>query len=203
MTAVVLSAGKATRLNGMCKALVYVAGERAIDRQAAVLDAEPLVVVRTEHVEDVKAAGYHPVVCDELGGPIRALKAALAHCKRGEPVTVLFADTMLEHVPSDVSNWVMYDYAWGGREWDTVHLYSNGVFSARAWYPDKDYRAVAVGAYSFSDVDALKWATENVPDDGPLAWMLNAYPHKLDGVRAVGWRDVGDFDSIAKFAEER
>jgi hypothetical protein len=199
MTAVVLSAGRATRLNGMCKALVWVAGRRAVDRQAEVLGVDPLVVVRTEDVQAVRAAKYRPVVCDDLGGPVRALKAALPECDPDEPVVVLFADTMVRSLPLSRSNWVGYDFTWGGREWDTVHLYSNGVFSSRAWFPAKDYRSVAVGAYSFSDVAALRWACENAPDDGPFAWMLNAYPHPLEGVRAHGWQDVGDVEAVGRY----
>lgn len=201
MTSIVLSAGKATRLNGMCKALVYVNGDRAVDRQTKVLGHKPFVVVRTEHAQDVRDAGYRPVICDSLGGPVRALKAAVGYVNNADQVTVLFADTMLRSLP-DGSDWVGYSYAYGGREWDTVHLDTNGVFSARAWFPAGDYRPVAVGAYSFADVPALKEALRHVPDDGPFAWLLNAYPHGLSGERIHGWQDVGDLDAIARFEED-
>lgn len=201
MTTIVLSAGEASRLGGVCKALVDVKGVRAIDRQARKLANKPFVVVRSEHAAAISEAGYRPVICDDLGGPVRALKAAIGYVYRKDPVTVLFADTMFESLPEG-SNWVGYSYAYGGREWDTVHLYANGVFSARAWFPQADYRAVAVGAYSFSDVEAVKRALLQVPDDGPFAWFLNAYPHPLNGERIHGWQDVGDPDAIARFEED-
>lgn len=201
MTDIVLAAGKATRLNGMCKALVHVAGRRAIDRQAEVLGAKPTVVVRTEDAQAVEAAGYDVVVCDELGGPTRALRAAL-DALEPDTVRVLFADTMLRTVP-EPGNWVLYDYAYGGREWDTVHNYSNGVFSARAWFPETDYRSVAVGAYSFTDSPTLRATIDRVPDDGPLAWLLNAYPHLLNGIRAHGWQDIGDLEAIQRFDTDK
>jgi len=201
MTDIVLAAGKASRLGGSCKALIEVAGRRAIDRQAELL-SDPLVVVRSKHAQAVVDAGYRPVVCDTLGGPIRALRTALEEVDDRDTVRVVFADTMLRTIP-EPGNWVLYDYAYGGREWDTVHLYTTGVFSARSWFPASDYRAVAVGAYSFTDVPTLRATIRRVPDDGPFAWLLNAYPHLLSGIRAHGWQDVGTPESLAKYEVDK
>lgn len=199
MSVVVLSAGKASRLGGICKALTDVKGRTAIDRQTEALGEKPLLVVHSQHSRFVAERGFDFRVCDEYGGPIRALKAALPFVEF--PLTVLFADTLFTRLPTG-SDWVGYGYRKGGREWDTIELTPKGVFSARAWYPDDGFHAVAAGAYNFSDRDGLLAAVDEVPDDGPMAWLCNAYPFPLEAERLLGWQDVGDFKAIARFESD-
>lgn len=196
MTTVLLSAGKATRLGGGCKALTKVGGITMYGWVTAAAGEEPLVVARSEHLPELDEHSVdHIFVHDDLGGPAAALHAALPMCDEG-PLTVLYADTWLRELP-DGDEWCGVAAALGGRNWDVAEC---GLLAYR--YVDNDEVAVvAVGAYRFP----AKWKLERALDhelrtgqgEVGLADVVNDLALPL--LPIVGWQDVGDLASLDRW----
>ena len=204
MTTVLLSAGNATRLGpaapGGCKALVEVGGRTMLDWWWEVGDDDDLlVVVRSEHVELCPALeGVRYAVCDEGGGPARALAHVLPLLNEG-PITVAYADTWLPGLPRG-EEWCGVAAARGGRRWDVVE---DGLLA----YRDVDLgevALVAVGAYRFGARWRLELALDHelrlAPPDAEVGLADVVNDLGLPLVPVQGWRDVGDRDALAAWS---
>lgn len=201
MTAILLSAGKASRLGGLapdgCKALVKVAGTTMLDHWAGVFDDDLLVVVRSEHVPAMTGRGIDFVTCDSGGGPAVALRTGLALAVEDQPVTVIYADTWVPAWAVPVGDdWCAVAAAGGGRRWDTL---VEGQL-AYEWVDTDEVALVAVGLYRFSDPDRLAKCLAAAIDDTDetgLAPVVNLYGSPM--VPVVGWQDVGDPEAIDRW----
>lgn len=197
MTAVLLSAGKATRLGlrapAGCKALLNVGGRTMLDWWR---DFYPdlLLVCRTEHATLVPE-GVQTVICDEGGGPARALAEALPYCDEG-PIIVMYADTWVQEIPQGVE-WCGVAAAKGGRNWD---VFEAGLCAYRA-VPEDEVAVVSVGLYKFAEKWRLALALTHEllhgGDDVGLADVVNDLDLPLEPV--VGWRDVGDEQALKRW----
>lgn len=198
MTAFLLSAGNATRLDdlapGGCKAMTIVGGQTMLDWWASSLGEMPTVVCRSDHLV-VLPDNVNTVICDTGGGPARALQAALDVCDPDEPVTVAYADTWLYELPEG-DEWCAVAAAPGGRSWDVVE-------DGFVWYGDPiDAALVCVGAYRFGDFERLARSVDDALEashnaEVGMGEVVNFY--LLPYVPAFGWQDVGDPDALGRW----
>lgn len=200
MTAVLLSAGKATRLGDRapqgCKALVEVGGETMLGHWRKRFSADDfLVVCRSEHQDAMDDAGVRSVVCDTGGGPAAALAAALPYCSG--PTTVIYADTWSSHLP-EADAFCGVAAASGGRNWDVVE---DGLVAYRH-VEVGEVALVAVGLYRFPELGPLRVAIGKArsmaaflgDSEAGLADVVNHLD--IPFVPVVGWRDVGTPDAL-------
>lgn len=195
MTAVLLSAGKSTRLQlrapGGCKALLKVGGRTMLDWWRDFFP-DLLVVVRSEHAE-LLPDDVMRLVCDQGGGPARALAAALPALGNG-PITVIYADTWLPEIPEG-DEWVGVAAAKGGRNWD---VFEDGLCASRLVEPDEVVLA-AVGVYRIAE----KWRLELAlscelalvaDQECGMADVVNDLDLPMEPV--YGWQDVGTVEAL-------
>lgn len=199
MSALLLSAGEASRLRGIapggCKAMTIVGGLTMVGWWTALLGERPTVVCRSEHLA-VLPDDIDTVICDAGGGPARALEAGLAAVKPDEPVTVAFADTWLPELPEG-PEWCAVAAADPGRFWDVVE---DGL----VYYGDPgEVALVCVGAYRFAEPERLAeavsraLATPSLTPEVPMGEVVNAY--RLPFVAVSGWQDVGDPGALSRW----
>lgn len=199
MSALLLSAGQATRLGDIapagCKAMTIVGGLTMIDWWSARLGGRPTVVCRGEHLS-VIPDDVDTIVCDEGGGPARALAKALPLCAPDEPVTVAYADTWLRSIP-DSPEWCLVAAAPGGRAWDIVE----DGFVSYADVPADETALVCVGAYRFAEPDRLEVAVDDAlrrnEGDVGMGEVINRYG--LPFLPADAWQDVGDRQALGRW----
>ena len=197
MKAVILAAGKSTRLGGQSKLLVEAGGKPVHEWHRQALEGfEVGAVVRPTDFNDVerevpwlkKLVGHN-----DYDGPVGALLAYLG--ESSEPITVIYADTLLPTVPKDDHDWVAVAPApW--RVWD----YYDGE-----WTRGVPYVEVCIGAYRFSCISCLKCISRNLLQkaDGIEVHMVDvirAYSeeHIIQRLRVEGWQDAGDPEAIAR-----
>ena len=195
--AVILAAGKATRLGGENKLLVEAGGVPVARWHERLLRGIPTTVVtRTEDVKAVsEAVTWAKLVAhDELDGPVGALKAYRSMVRHPEEETlVIFADTLLVPQPFPEGSWVGVAPA-PARVWDLP--------SPWGWTRGKPYLSVCVGIYAFDNArrldDAIGLLT--VGPDVPFAKLLHAYAlsSRLKENTVRGWHDAGDRDAISR-----
>lgn len=189
-----LSAGRATRLDGVCKAMNLVGGRTMYEWWRRCQLTKPTVVCRSEHARSIPGP---TIICDEGGGPAFALRAALALVTEG-PVTVTYADTWVPAVPHD-TEFCGVAAARGPRSWDVVE---DGLVAYRH-VDEAEAALVAVGLYRFADVDRLTKCIDEaigrrtIGAEVGLADVVNAYG--LPFVPVLGWQDVGDPQAIARW----
>lgn len=201
--AVILAAGKSTRLGGSNKLLVEAGGLPVHAWHERLLgDIPTAIVTRTEEAAEVALA--LPWVSRVIGhskydGPVGALAAYLEAYRDEGELLVLFADTLIAPQPRIPSgDWVGVAYA-PARRWDfptTEGWYARGVPLVE----------VCVGAYSFSSVPDLTKAIEIARSeaakagevDVPMTRLLNAYMtlHRIDPLHVYSWHDAGDWEAI-------
>jgi hypothetical protein len=194
--AVILAAGKATRLGGENKLLVEAGGVPVARWHERLLRGIPTTIVtRSDQAASVmEVATWAKVIAhDELDGPVGALKAYRSITRHPEEETiVLFADTLLVPQPLPAGSWVGVAPA-PARVWDLP--------SPWGWTRGKPYLTVCVGIYAFDNArrldDAIGFLT--VGPDVPFAKLLHAYAlsSRLNQNNVRGWHDAGDRDAIA------
>lgn len=191
-TALLLSAGKAERLGGLapggCKAMVEVGGRSMLDWWR---DAFPRLIVacRSEH-NDVLPNDVPRVICNEGGGPARALRKAMDACDQG-PITVIYADTWVPVVPRGPS-WCAVAPADGGRKW---YVAEDGLLNYR--YVDEGVtEIVGVGLFRFPEKWRLTLALEHelavTPEGQDCGLDVVSNDLGLEFEPVLGWQDVGD-----------
>lgn len=193
MTAVLLSAGRATRLGGRCKALVEVGGRTMIEHWSDRFD-DLLVVCRAEHVHDVQCQHAWVVPFDEGGGPARALDAALPHLTESGLLTVIYADTYVSApLPAGI-DWTGVAAAQGGRPW---YVAEHGGLDYRNTHPSEVVLA-GVGLFRFSDLDRLRQCLHAALDGRDKEVGMDAVHNLYAAPFAVinGWQDVGTEEAL-------
>lgn len=193
MTALMLSAGKATRLNGACKAAAVIGRRPMHEWWHRVLLERITVVCRSEHAD---ALPTQTIVCDDGGGPAVALATALESplVDSDRPLTVIFGDTWVPACPL-ADEFCGVAAAGGGRSWDVIE---DGLLAYRH-VDDGEAALVAIGLYRFARPDDLRTVLDKVIADAHptaevgMADVVNAYG--LPFVPVTGWQDVGDFDA--------
>jgi len=195
--AVILAAGKATRLGGENKLLVEAGGVPVSRWHERLLRGIPTTIVtRSDQAAAVMdVATWAKVIAhDELDGPVGALKAYRSTARHSEEETiVLFADTLLVPQPLPAGSWVGVAPA-PARVWDLP--------SPWGWTRGKPYLPVCVGIYAFDNSRRLDDAIERlaVGPDVPFAKLLHAYAlsSRLNQNNVRGWHDAGDRDAISR-----
>ena len=195
--AVVLSAGRASRLSGVNKLLVKAAGKSVLEWHERAFSGWRLdAVVRVDDVVNVLRAGWRGgtlVGTDQCDGPAGALRSYVEAAQLDEPIVVVFADTLLVDLPADVGDWVGTAPApW--RVWD----YRLGD----TWMRGVPAVEVCVGLYRFDDAQALRESLNALPTgtEVPMTALLREYEKKrrLSTVLVRGWQDAGDREALAK-----
>lgn len=190
MTAVLLSAGKASRLGDLaptgCKALLEVRGKTMLDWWRDFFP-ELVIVCRSEH-EPLLPTSVDRVICDDGGGPAVALAAALPLCDI-EPTTVIYADTWVAEIPKG-DEWCGVGAATGPRVWDVVE---GGLVASREVGID-EAALVACGLYRFAEKWRLELALshELIDAEGEVGLADVVNDLGLPMVPVFGWRDVGE-----------
>jgi len=197
MKAVILAAGKSTRLAGENKLLVNAGGIPVHEwHRRALKGFDVGAVVRPTDFSEVNEA--MPWLEKIMGhgvydGPVGALHAYIR--TMNEPITVVYGDTLLPEVPTEDADWVAVARApW--RVWD----YYDGE-----WTRGVPYVQVCVGAYRFSCISCVKHIAKNLLDnaDGEEVHMVDlirsySEEHIIQRLRVEGWQDAGDLDAIAR-----
>jgi len=207
--AVILAAGRATRLGGRNKLLVKAAGRPVADYHARALAGyETTAIVRYEEREQVRseAPWLHTVIGDNRGGgPVGALTAYFEsdHFKRDRPLLVVYGDTLLDEIPERPGSWVGVAAA-PTRTWD----FHDGI----EWTRGTPTALVCVGLYRFDRPDILEQIAHQLRERALLqgkaethmaeALRYYAEQRRLPAQRVPGWRDAGDNEALAKLERE-
>lgn len=195
MTNIVLTAGRALRMGHLapdgCKALVQFRGRPMIEWQLDVL-GEATIVCRSQHARQLSK--YGPVIPDDTTrGPAFALNAAL-HAPVDGPVTVVYADSFFDVLPSD-DDWCGIGYGHGGRSWDVIR--GNSIVYEEV--PEGAEATVCVGMYRFADPWRLVRRVVGICARGTgsagMPPILSGYP--VPFVHIPSWRDVGTPEALA------
>jgi hypothetical protein len=198
MNAVILSAGRATRLGGINKLTVSAGGRKVHEWHqrllagytvAAVVDADSADEITSEAQwldEVISHTAYD--------GPAGALLAYLdRHDDEGELI-VLFADTLLRNLPNTRGNWVAMASA-PSRVWD---YYEEGE-----WRRGAPRIPVCVGLYQFDCTKCLQSTIQSListanTSEISLADVLSLYgiTHQIQRIDVDDWQDAGDMTAI-------
>lgn len=194
MRALVLSAGKATRLEGQCKALVKVRGRRVLDWQLVGLAGYSTALVVSEPHEDVPI--QQRVVPREHRGPGGALAWSVNPDWTG-PLLVVYGDTLWAPQPLPEGDWIgVAKPPRLDRNWDVATERTVVYRRARA------REQVCVGLYQFADAGRLRTAIDLACSEVPrtaevgMADILRRYPVRPARVPIEGWTDVGDVAAL-------
>ena len=198
--AVILAAGKSTRLGGANKLLVEAGGAPAHEWHERLLRGIPTTIItRSEDRAEVAAAATWAEVIahPKFDGPVGALSSYVEfYGDRQEELLVLFGDTLLVPQPLPTKSWVGIALA-PARVWDLP--------SPWGWARGKIALPVCVGIYSFDQPERLKRAIGVVMAQGegadlPMVKLLNEYrrdtPLSENLVR--GWYDAGDAEALRR-----
>lgn len=196
--AVILAAGRASRLGGTNKLLVEAGGQPVHEwHRTALADYEVDVVVRPDDAQAVRDAMpwvRRVVTHGDYDGPGGAVLGYLDRIDQPDELLVLFADTLLREVPSESGDWVGVATP-PGRVWD----YWDGE-----WMRGTPAVQVCVGIYNFACMhcltDTLAHLNERAESEVPFADLLRTYSseHYLVHKPITGWQDAGDPDAIAR-----
>ncbi len=204
MRAVVLSAGKASRLGGVNKLLIT-AGDRPVyEWHRALLEGYRTAVV-SRPADAGEIAIRLPWVDRVVGhpepdGPVGALAAYLDAYPEDEDLLVLYADTLLVPQPLPGGDWVGVAPA-PARRWDFPTdrgHWARGVIDV----------PVCVGIYRFAYPAELRKAIVGAREDAeaigvsdvPMTLLLNRYAREvsLPWNRIRGWHDAGDPEALSR-----
>jgi len=199
MRVVVLSAGKSTRLDGICKMLVW-AKDKPVHKwhTDAWLEVPLDAVVLSKDVKTLASNewnGSEIYGYDGGGGPASALRHYLSKTTHTGTLLVSFADSLLKGPVMDRGDWVGVSNMPINRQWDYP--------AAKGWIRGKPRVPVCMGLYQFTDVDALRHAIDKISPERfspeiPMVDVLTQY-HKIHPLRDLyigGWQDAGDWESI-------
>jgi hypothetical protein len=208
--ALILAAGRATRLGGRNKLLVEAAGIPVADYHAKALAGyETTAVVRYEERQQVREAApwLHSIIGDNRGGgPVGALTAYFEsdYYRRNEPLLVIYGDTLIDEIPERPGSWVGVAAA-PTRIWD----FHDGI----EWTRGTPAALVCVGLYRFDRPDILEGiahqlterATLQGKEETHMAEALRYYAdqRRLPAQRVHGWRDAGDDEALARIEREK
>lgn len=225
VTAVILSAGYATRLgpaSAMGKAAMRVTDAPVLALQLKALLAggydRVVLVLRPEHETHVRpileryseACGlqWQIVVQSDADGPGAAFLRAVEECRLTGPVLLQLGDTLLGSIPDrQESDWLAVAETDARRRWCCVEFSSEDmtVTGLRDEVPAEGATvSVAVGMYQFSKAELLSEETAVAVDEqrgeAELSDLLLRYA-ALRPLRARvvdGWVDVGDMAGVAR-----
>lgn len=198
--AIILAAGKSTRLGGENKLLVEAGGAPVHAWHERLLRGIPTTIVtRPEDVAEVAAAATWADVIPhgEYDGPVGALAAYLQiYLDRADELLVLFADTLLVPQPLPERSWVGVAPA-PARTWD--------LYAPWGWARGVPYLPVCAGIYAFDYPDRLRRAVKRAMErsegrDLPMIELLNEYAKStpLHDNPVRGWYDAGDKDALSR-----
>lgn len=196
--ALILSAGKSTRLGGKQKLLVTAGGIPVHEwHRRALTDYKTAVVVRPEDDAEVAAAltwADRIVPHGKTNGPVGAIAAYLRLFDDDTELLVVYADTLIPAQPLPPGDWVGVSRL-TDRTWDHQNKY--GV-----WVKEELPTMVAVGLYRFADLQELRRVMDEVgdKDDHHLPDLLNLYQARVytTQVPITGWHDAGDPAALAR-----
>lgn len=186
MKAIILSAGKASRLAHLaprgCKVLVDIGGETVLDRQLRLLPTtEVTVVCRSPHLELLAPYPVDVIAHDRLDGPVNALRAAQP---QGDTI-VVYGDTLWSRLP-DAPEWIGMAQAAPGRAWDGLHEGPEGPITYSCASAPVE---ACVGLYRFAHA-------ERIPKCESMPPALARYG-PLPRLPVEGWADAGTIDAVA------
>lgn len=199
MRALILAAGRASRLGGRNKLLVEAGGQPVHAWHRRALEGFEIgAVIRPHDAEAIHSEipWLSPIVeHDAQDGPVGALLAYLEQERSSDPLTVIYADTLLPKIPQEEISWVGLAKA-PGRIWD----YYDGE-----WTRGIPYLEVCLGAYGFSCITCLRTIARNLiakanGEEVHMATLLAAYDgeHLIQRLHLEGWQDAGDPEAIAR-----
>lgn len=190
---VILSAGKATRLEGRNKLLVEADGIPVHEwhRRAKQNLITDVVVHTNDWLTVNKSVGTwasRVMSHDEYDGPGGALRYYVNETWHEGGLIVIFADTLLPSVPANTGSWVgVAPGPW--RVWDYPDPY-------KGWRRGVPQVAVCCGVYRFDDIAKLRAAFRRLPMGDPLDMVdvLNIYEtiERVELLGVKGWQDAGD-----------
>ena len=190
---VILSAGKATRLEGRNKLLVEADGIPVHEwhRKAKQNSITDVVVHEGDWLAVNKAVGgwvSRVMSHDQYDGPGGALRYYVNDTWHDGGLVVLFADTLLTHIPANTGSWAgVAPGPW--RVWDYPDPH-------KGWNRGEPKFNVCCGVYRFSDINKLRAAFRRLPIGDPLDMVdvLNMYEtiERVELLDVRGWQDAGD-----------
>lgn len=196
--ALILSAGKSTRLGGKQKLLLTAGGIPVHEwHRRALIDYKTAVVVRPEDDAEVAATltwADRIVPHAKTDGPVGAIAAYLRLFDDDTELLVVYADTLIQPQPLPTGDWVGVSRL-TDRVWDYPNKY--GV-----WTRGELPATVCIGLYRFTDLHELRRAINELGDteDQHLPDLLNLYQGRVytTQVPIIGWHDAGDPAALAR-----
>ena len=196
--ALIISAGKSTRLGGKQKLLLTAGGTPVHEwHRRALIDYKTAVVVRPEDDAEVAATltwADRIVPHAKTDGPVGAIAAYLQVFADDTELLVVYADTLIQPQPLPTGDWVGVSRL-TDRTWD--HLNAYGV-----WVKEALPTMVGIGLYRFADIEQLRRAIATLGDkeDQHLPDLLNLYKAQVytPQVPIAGWHDAGDPTALAR-----
>jgi hypothetical protein len=196
--ALILSAGKSTRLGGKQKLLVTAGGIPVHEwHRRALTDYKTAVVVRPEDDAEVAATltwADRIVPHGKTDGPVGAIAAYLRLFDDDTELLVVYADTLIPAQPLPSGDWVGVSPL-TDRTWDYQNKY--GV-----WTRGELPAVVCIGLYRFTDLHELRRAISELggKEDHHLPDLLNLYQARVYTTQAqiTGWHDAGDPAALAR-----
>lgn len=199
--ALILAAGRSSRLGGVSKLLVNAGGTSVADWHRRALDGfEVSAVIRPEDRRSLELVAPWLELLDHprADGPVGALLAYLeARPQEEGELLVLFADTLVPAAPADPGDWVGVAPApW--RAWD---YYLEGL----GWSRGIPQIEVCAGIYRFSCRSCLRRNAQDLAAQSKgrelhMVELLRAYErdHLIQPILIDGWQDAGDPAAIAR-----
>lgn len=231
VTAIILAAGKGTRLNsiidGHFKPLIKVNGCPAIILvaksiiQQGVMD---FVIVANSNnksaIEDVWNNAFHNldlnlkiVVQTEPLGPAHALSFGMSVANSQKHILVCLADTLFDEIIPLSFDWVGTAKATGSGKWCWVqHINQKVIDFYDKVEPPQDVKDVLMGLYYFRDSKYLKECIDSVITNNirlaegeyQLSNVINLYKQKypIKAKEITTWTDVGSIENYLNAQEK-
>ena len=203
MRALILAAGKATRLDGKQKLLVDAGGVPVHEwHRRALTDYKTAIVVRAEDDAEVAREvqwADRVIPHAKTDGPVGAMAAYLRLFDDDDELLVIYADTLIPPQWLPTGSWVGVSRL-TDRTWD----YQNGY---GVWVKEPLPTHVGIGLYRFDRMDTLRecMARIGTQEDQHMPVLLNEYRRTeyQPPVLIEGWHDAGDWAALSRIPNIR
>lgn len=201
--ALIVAAGKSTRLDGKQKLLVEAGGIPVHEwHRRALIGYKTALIVRPEDDAEVAATvtwADRVLPHAKTDGPVGAMAAYLRVFSDDEDLLAIYADTLIDPQPLPDGDWVGVSRL-TDRTWDYRNRY--GI-----WVKEPLPTMIGIGMYRFTNMARLRdcLAELGTKEDQHMPDLLNLYGRtEYQPQREItGWRDAGDWAALSRIKNTR